>query len=44
VQASALFKALQTGTLDRSGLGQEYSVFANASQSARRFRGFEAVG
>lgn len=31
-QASALFRALQAGTLDRSGLGEEYSVFATPAK------------
>jgi D-alanyl-D-alanine carboxypeptidase len=31
-QASSLFKALQAGTLDRSGLGDEYSAFATPAK------------
>jgi CubicO group peptidase (beta-lactamase class C family) len=31
-QASALFKALQAGTLERSGLGDEYSAFATPAK------------
>ena len=43
--ASALFTALQAGTLDRSGLGEEYSVFvtdAKARDASRALKPFGA--
>ena len=44
-KALALFKALQSGTLDRSGLGDEYSAYvtvAKARAAARRLTSFGA--
>ena len=43
--ASALFKALQAGTLDRSGLSEEYNVFvtdAKARDASRALKPFGA--
>jgi CubicO group peptidase (beta-lactamase class C family) len=43
-QASALFKALQAGTLERSGLGDEYSAFATPAKVRAASRVLKPLG
>jgi D-alanyl-D-alanine carboxypeptidase len=43
-QASALFKALQAGTLDRSGLGDEYSAFVTDAKVRAASRELKPFG
>jgi hypothetical protein len=43
-RASTLFKALQAGTLDRSGLGDEYSVFVTDTKARAAARALKPFG
>lgn len=43
-KASVLFKALQSGTLDRSGLGDEYSAFATDAKVRAASRALKPFG
>jgi hypothetical protein len=43
-QALALFKALQQGALDRSGLGAEYSAFATESKARAAAQALKSFG
>jgi hypothetical protein len=43
-KASALFNALQAGTLDRSGLGDEYSVFVTEARLQAASRALKTFG
>jgi D-alanyl-D-alanine carboxypeptidase len=42
--AASLFKALQSGTLDRAGLGDEYSVFVTGEKAQAASRSLKPLG